>query len=460
MNRRILEDVKINTHKQPVRTPKADVVFKDLDNHNPSRKVESPVYENTNKYDFLEKKIASKPIDRSQQRIPQTPQLPRKHTFSKIILTLFILSLAIGAVYLLSTVFLKANVTVVAKNKSFDLKNQKFTASRVNTNNVPFELMIVSDSVYQDVVLTSSREANDKAKGEITLYNEFSNKPQKIVAGSFLSDEKGKSYKIDVGVTIPGYTMDKEDKEKIIPGQVSVGITSFLPGEAYNGSPESFSINSFKGTTKYQKIYGKTKTPLSGGIVGLVYVLDENEKAGIMSKTGESQDKLLRKLSAQVPEGYILYGEAVNFAFELSNNIVSKTPDVKIELKGTLSAMLLKEEDLSNALINKLLPGISKKERAEIVKPKLDGLKFNFTDKDQLVNKEIESFDFELTGALPINWLPDSDLLKKELAGKEKTNVTGIFKQDPGISSAGVKIMPFWSKKLPLDIKNINIILK
>lgn len=460
MNRRILEDVKINTRKQPIRTPKADVVFNDLDNHNPTRRVAAPIYESTNKYDFLEKKVASRPVDHSQQRISQTPQLPRKHTFSKIILTIFILSLMVGAVYLFSTVFLKANVTVVAKNKSFDLKNQKFTASRVNENNVPFELMIVSDSVYQDVVLTSSMDANDKAKGEITLYNEFSNKPQKIIVGSFLSDEKGKSYKIDTSVTIPGYTVDKDDKEKIVPGQVSVGITSFLPGDAYNGSPESFSINSFKGTTKYQKIYGKIKTPLSGGIVGLVYVLDENEKAGIMSKTGESQDKLLRKLSAQVPEGYILYPEAVNFAFELSDNIVSKTPDVKIELKGTLSAMLLKEEDLSNALINKLLPGISKKERAEIIQPKLDGLKFNFSDKEQLVNKEIESFDFELTGTLPINWLPDSALLKTELAGKEKTNVTGIFKQDPGIASAGVKIIPFWSKKLPLDIKNINIILK
>jgi len=359
---------------------------------------------------------------------------------------------------LLSTVYLSAKVTVVAKNKTFDLKNQKFTASKLKSSGIPFELMIVEDKDYKDVLLTNSKEVSEKAKGEITLFNEYSNKVQKITAETFISDEKGKTYKFDSTVSIPGYTEDKA--KKITPGQVTASVTAFLPGEAYNGNPESFSVNSFKGTDKFKKIYGKAKTSISGGMTGLVFLLGEEEKADLLLKTSTSKEKLLRKLSAQVPQGYLLYPDAVGFTYELGENTVSKTPDAKIEMKGTLSAVLIKESELSNAIINKLLPNISEKERGEILDPKLSDLAFDFVDKNQSINKEVENFDFELTGNIYTKWSPNTLELRDQLVSKEKNNVVSIFKQDPGILSAGVSVIPFWSKKLPDNVKNIKIILK
>jgi len=41
-----------------------------------------------------------------------------------------------------------------------------------------------------------------------------------------------------------------------------------------------------------------------------------------------------------------------------------------------------------------------------------------------------------------------------------KDNVLAIFRQDPGISSALVKLVPPWQKYIPSDISKINIILK
>lgn len=443
MNRKIIEDVKINSHKI-LKTPD-DVIKKEV---------------SSNKYDFL-KKINKKTNDDNQfslPRISQTPQMPSKgRPFNKIILSAFLLSLFIGIFYLLSTVFLRTNITIVAKDKIFELKHQKFITSKNKANNIPFEIMILSDSDYKDVILTKTLEVSDKAKGEIYLYNEYSNKPVKIGAGTFVSDENGKTYKTDVAVTIPQYKLDKAN---IVPGQISVPITAFLSGEAYNGNPAFFTINSFKGTDKYKKIYGKPKTPLSGGMAGLVYVLDDKEKENLLSSTASFKEKLFQKLGAQVPVGYILYPDAVNFSYEFGENLSSKTPNAKIEMKGTLSAILLKESELSNFLINKLLPNLSPKERSEIMKPNPRGLSFNFVNKEMYINKDIESFEFELTGELLINWRPDLEEIKTLLVDKNKNEIPAIFKEDPAIASASVKIIPFWSKKMPSSLKNINITIK
>ncbi|MFA6392530.1 MAG: hypothetical protein WCW54_00370 [Candidatus Paceibacterota bacterium] len=414
----------------------------------------------SDKYDFLKKKEKGKELSRSTKRIPDTPRMrDRNRPFNKTILFFFVLSIAIGAFYLLSTEFLSAKITIIHKNQTFELSHDKFTGGKLSSGNIPFEVMIVSDNQSKDVVYTSSLDASEKAKGEITLYNEYSTKVQKITAGTFISDEKGKSYKIDKTVSIPGYTLD--GVKAIIPGQISVGITAFLAGDTYNGSPATFSINSFKGTTKYKKIYGQTKIPLTGGMVGLVYILDEKEKTDILSNTTALKEKLLRKLSAQVPKGYILYPDIVNFSHEIvGENVVSKNPNTTIEIKSTVSAFLMKEDDLSEFLIQKLLPNISPKERSEILNPDLSLLSFNFVNKDQVVSKDIDSFDFELTGSLPLDWKPDVLELKDVLVGKKKVEIPDILKQDPGISSASIRIFPLWSKSLPENAKKINIILK
>lgn len=475
MSKIILQDIKLNTNKvqppvvkeiTPVvnlsnplpkidTKPNIEISSSDNPSINQNQNIEKAIVNNSSKYDFLKKRNS---IYSSNKRISDTPQLPhnnKKPLVSKTILFIFILTLLVGIFYLFSTVFFKAKVTVIPKNKVFSIEGEKFRAAK--NKEIPFEVMIVDDSEIKNVVLTSSKEVSEKAKGEITLYNEFSNKPQKIASGSFISDDKGKSYKIDSTINIPGYTMNDS---KIVPGEVVTAITSFLPGEAYNGSPDAFYINSFKGTDKYKKIYGKIKSPLAGGVVGLVYVVDVAEKDKVLSNVSTTKDKLFKKLNAQVPVGYLLYPDAVNYSYEIDESVVSKTPDAKLNVKGTLSAILLKKTELSSSMIDRLLPDVSKKERSEILEPDLSSLVFNFVNKTQVITKEMEDFEFELKGNVPLNWKPETEDLKKALIGKNKNEIPDIFKQDPGISSASVSIIPFWSKKLPNALNKIDIILK
>ena len=306
-------------------------------------------------------------------------------------------------------------------------------------------------------MLTEPKDISIKAGGSVTLYNEFSTASQKLLAGTFLADEEGKAYKTDSIVVVPGYKLDKD--KKIIPGQVSVSITAFLPGETYNGSPDNFYITSFKGTSKYSKIYGKLKSPLTGGISGLVYTLNDKDKLNIENMANFSfKEELMRKVIAQVPAGYILYPDAVSFDYKIDDDSVySKTPSAEIQIEGTFSVVLLNEESLLSNIIKVSLSDIGKEEISEIKIPNISELVFSFKDIDQLITKETNSIYFYLTGDLDAVWNPNLEILKTKLIGINKNEVLPIFRLDPGISSAIVKIFPPWQKYTPEDINKINI---
>lgn len=454
MNRKIFEDVKVNHIKKTQIIPNKDIIINDIGNHNPTNFIK----DKSSKYEFLKKKNNN--LESQNIKISRSPHLPiknKKLSISKVLIFFLIISMVVGLVYLFSTILLKVNIVITPKSKIFELKHQKLVAGNAKSQ-IPFEVMIVSDSEYRDIVLTNSKEVSEKAKGEIILYNEYSVNKQKILSGSYISDEKGKAYKIDSSIYIPGYTLDKS--KKIIPGQVSVGITAFLPGDTYNGNPELLNFNSYKNTDKYKKIYGKIKTKLDGGTIGLVYMLGDNEKEEILNKSFSFKEKLIRKLSAQVPLGYILYPDATNYSCIINDNTYSKTPNYKIEIKCNLTAMLLKENELSDSIINLMLPNIDEKEKREILPPTLSVLSLNFPDKTEVIYKDIQNLNFELSGNLSINWSPNIEEIKEILKSKNKDDVSVIFKSDPGILSAKMNIIPFWSKVLPSDVKNINIIIK
>jgi len=396
----------------------------------------------------------------SNQRLERTPQIKTKpKILHKSTLIIFILSIIVGGIYWGGDIFSKIDITITSKHQLITYKNKQFVASKeLNDDSINFEIMIVSDKKIKNITLTDSKDVSIKAKGSITLYNEFSSNPQKILAETFLSDNNGKAYKTDTVVTIPGYKIDKN--KKIIPGQASVNITAFLPGEAYNGSPTDFHINSFKETTKYNKIYGKLKSPLVGGALGLIYILNDSDRTAIdIIAQSSFKEDLLKQVEALVPPGYILYPNALTFSYTVGDNVLSKTSNGEIEIEGTLSVVLLKEKSLMDNIIKISLPDIKGDELREIKISDLSKLSFNFMNKEQPITKDMSSLSFSLTGDIDAVWNPDVELLKTKLLGAPKNNVLPIFRQDPGIASALLKIFPPWQKYIPNDSSKINIIV-
>ncbi len=395
-----------------------------------------------------------------KQRLQSTPQVINKgKIIRKPLLFFLLLVLLICGLYLIGKLRHEVNIVLTQKEQVANLDNQKFIASKDgNEENIEFEIMIISDKKFKKIVLTEPKEVSIKAKGSIILYNEFSTTPQKLLAGTFVSDNDGKTYQINETVTIPGYSIDGG---KILPGNVDVPIQSFLPGENYNGSPADFKIISFKGTNKYAKIYGKLKIPLAGGATGLYYSLNDVDKIKIKEIAKSSlRNDLLNQVKVLFPEEYILFPEATAFTYTNNDDFISKTPEAEIEIEGVLSVVLFKKESLINNIIKLSLPDVTKDELKEINIFDLEKLSLSFSDKDQTVTKETTSVSLRANGKVDLVWTPNVEMLKSKLLGKQKNEVLPILSQDKGLAAASVKIFPPWNKYLPLDLSKINITFK
>jgi len=381
----------------------------------------------------------------------------------KSILIFFVLSLLIGGGYYASNIFFKADVVITEKHQTFNLLDKQFNLSKKPNEIINFGVMIIPDKKEKEVVFTESQNISQKAKGEIALYNEFSTKPQTLTAGTFIADNTGKAYKTDKTISIPGFT---SNKSKVVPGLVVTSITAFLPGSSYNGAPTDFFITSFKNNTKYKKIYGKAHTEFTGGAEGQVFKIDKAQKDAIDVEIASSslKDSMLKKI--EVPPGFILYPDATTFLAVADYGVLSSTPNTKVVINSTLSAFLIKEDDLSNALIKEFIPNVSParnasaggdKELNEIKIQNIDKLKFSFTNKNQTISKDMESISFSLNGSLEAIWHPNLNSLKSSLSGVSKNTTQAIFSQDVGIERATVKIFPPWAPYLPSDISKIHI---
>lgn len=467
MVRRIIEDIRPN--KRKISTPTISEVVSLPKLIVPQQKYQEKKEEVKGKLEeikekqgkkegVIEKYLKRKKIER--QRLQRTPQLKvESKILHKSTLIFFIFSIIVGGIYWGGDIFQKAEVTIIPKHQLITYKDKQFTALQdSNDNSINFEIMITSDKKLKNVTLTESKNVSIKAQGSIILYNEYSANPQKLLAGTFLSDDNGKAYKTDTVVTIPGYK--KDSNKKIIPGTASVNITAFLPGEAYNGSPTDFHINSFKETTKYTKIYGKLKSPIAGGALGLGYSLNDSDRAVIDTMAQSSfKEDLLREVRALVPPGYILYPNALTFSYKIGDNILSKTSNAEIEMEGSLSVVLLKEKSLMDNIIKISLPNIKDDELKEIEISDLSNLSFNFTNKGEIITKDMTSISFSLSGDMDAIWNPNVESLKSRLIGVHKNDVLPIFRLDPGIASALVKIFPPWQKYIPNDISKINVVV-
>ncbi len=434
---------------------------KNFDNFifNPSEKIKDNKINNDNLNKILYEKKSKQPhLNDSEIKILKNEKYINNTKKSKINWYLFFAFsvVIVFILYFTFNFFETTKILIDNREDVFTLNNKKFTLSKNSNSGIPFEIMIVEGDDYKNINLTEMSEVSIKSKGEVIFYNQYSQKDEKLIKGTRISDEKGILYTLDEDIIIPGYTTDPNGE--IIPGSVLTTATSFIAGDSYNGSPKNFKINSFKDTVKYDKIYAQAKTDFTGGISGNVYILN-SENLGILNSYKEStfKNNLIRKMKAQVPDGYVFYGTAITFYPSTNENFYFKDSNAKVPVFGRLASVLIKKDYLEDSIIKNLIPGISEQELSEIEIMGIDDLSFKFSNENELIEKDINDVVFNLSGSLQFIWNPKTDILAKSLMGVNKDEVVSILKKDPGIRNATAKIFPPWSKDLPYNISRIKI---
>jgi len=346
--------------------------------------------------------------------------------------------------YVLLSVFSSATVEITAKESQFKL-------SRPVTFTLPYEEIRISESGEKDGKSINTETVNQKAHGEIAIYNAFSSSSQVLVINTRFRTKEGNIYRIQKQVMVPGATV--VDGE-ITPSKIITEVVSDTEGEEFNvESGTTFDIPGFVGGPRYEKFYGEAVEPIDGGFVGEVKIVGESE-AGEALKSAEADaittaNNILRD---SIPEGLVALAEKEISVADSSIEPSIGDPGEKFTAKATAtgSFVLIDEEKLLSELEELLFddfPGAENNLRL------IDNTGIVLIKKDSSTGEAI----FELREEINVSWLADEEMLTTALSKVKVKQIPDVFKQYEAILSAEVKFSPSWWRRIPSKPGRIHV---
>lgn len=395
--------------------------------------------------DIIKKKIIK------TEEAPAVKAPAKTHTWAKIRILYWVLGIIVflALFFWLSLYFSSVTVKITPKqgftNIDFNLEANKGASISISTSTgLAFETMQMEYEQSQEVLATGSVDGGQKAGGIIVIYNTYPSKSQKLVAQTRFESPDGKIYRIQEAVTIPAN------------GSIEAKVYADEPGPEYNIKLVDFTIPGFKGTASYQKIYGRSKTEMTGGFLGKANVVSEGDLNSARNKLKPVIEKYLREnILKQKPEGYILYAGAIKVDFiddpagpKAGDKVDSQNKKFTFKEKGMATGYLMKKEDLSKAVVVKYLGGADDS-NARV--NNVGELEFKLLDNFGNGNK----ISFNLKGIAHIIWKVDKTSLLNDFISADNGNYTSILAKYPLIEQAEIIFKPFWWRVISTNPSHI-----
>ncbi|MCK4592321.1 hypothetical protein KAT63_02660 [Candidatus Parcubacteria bacterium] len=400
----------------------------------------------------MEEKITKPIIKASKKTVTILPSLSSK------IVALFIFISFVAVLLAVAFILPKADINIVLK-KEIAAYDFEFIAHRslskidaVN-NKIPLEKIEITSEESGNYPATGKKHVQEKASGEITVFNEYSSSPQRIVATTrFLSKNDGKLFRIKEAMTIPGFSrVEGVD----VPGQVTIKVYADKPGEEYNIGPDSFHLPKLQeiGSPKYASIYARSIKSMSGGMDKEVTYFSQSdyitaEEKLVKSAKEKNEKDFLNKISEKV---LLLENTKKEEKLEISTDVeVGNIVDsFQMSVKAEASAFLISRADLDE-IINKKINS-----RLDTNKKLLDNSR-NYEIGEAAINEDERiAIPIHINQGLIIKI--DIDKLKKDIAGKSEAELKSYFSNMSGVKSTDISLWPFWVRNIPSSYEKINI---
>jgi|GEM_PF-1370769 len=222
--------------------------------------------------------------------------------------SLIITGVFLLVVFVVLAIFLpKATVTVTFPAQA---KDQTLTLNAKTVDDSQ-ELTVVGNLVTSDkdgtkaITATGKKDIGSKATGTITITNKYKDssgagKDQTFSAGTKATDTKSKLvFTLNSAVTVGKVTYNSSTGQPIYQSK-DVAVTAAEPGEAYNISPSSFTINGALSDTT-----ATSSSSFSGGLTKQVTVLSQDDVDKAMTDlknqvTTQATDDIKAKANQQM----------------------------------------------------------------------------------------------------------------------------------------------------------------
>lgn len=391
----------------------------------------------------------------AQEKAPlsasKPPRKGTKRPFLKKKFFWFVSALAlVFVIFLVSTIFAGANITIEPRQEKSAIDGT-FTAVRSNEggSGITYQVMALSDSASVEVPADQEEEVRERASGQIVVYNAHSSASQRLIKNTRFETSDGKVYRIDESVVVPGTTVENGE---IVPGSLEVTVYADEPGEEYNIGLTDFTVPGFRGDPRFETFYARSKTDITGGFSGVRRSPTEEDLNAAKQELEEQlRGSLIDSASAQKPEGFTLYQDAMDITFD-DLEMEESGRNVTVTMRGTLQALIFNTDKLETFIAEQSLASY---EGSPIRILNLNDIDFALVSRDVL--EEQSQAQFTLSGGVTIVWDINEEDLQTKLAGLPKGEFQQVLADYPNINRAQASIRPFWKRSFPDDPSNITV---
>ena len=450
MPRRV-QDIVPNSHRSIREIP--------IERNTLSAPIEPPKKRSSNNVTL--KKLTDLSDDTTIRRISITP--PRGKTKRKsrrwIVILISIVVVVSGIGYVASVYFSRASFTLVPRSVPIAVNSTYVAQNAPDKAALTYEIAAVKGSASAIVPATDGPTISTQAKGKVTLYNSYTAQSQRLIAGTRLSDESGRIYRIVNSINIPGYTTVNG---VVTPGTLVTNITADKAGQEYNqvssSATSNFKIVAYKGTSRYDSIYARLTSDLTGGYVGTKKNISP---ALIASTTVELQAKLtaslLSEIKGSIPQGYIMYPTGYTTAFQAPVTSGTDPRSATLTQQGTLYGILFKKDELISRIAGE--DAISAFAEFDYTTPGLESIEFSIANKKDFSPIKKNTLIIKLRGDIMLIGTIPVDDLKAKLAGlslPDTADVLRSFKPVVNIEKSSGQVTPPWAN-VPSNTENITV---
>lgn len=359
--------------------------------------------------------------------------------------------LIVAGVVIFSLFFGSATITINPVKHDLVLKE-----TTISIDSIKHEQLSTEISKDKEVVANGTVKVDRKATGKVVLYNSFNSSTQKLVEGTRLETPNGLIYKLKSTVVIPA---QKTTAGKKVPGSIEADVEASETGEKYNQGFKDFNVVAYKGSDRYDTIYGRSKTALANGYSGVVpniLTKDINTavaeiKEAILKEADEYFEKKAKSKGdtfVYIPTTKeVTYGETKQ---EVSKN--GKTATISINAK--ITATLFDSTELFEQIIKTQTETTNSEGTASSTSIEDASAEIVYTGETSKLKVDVEA-DSKITvsGATTISSAIDAPKVKKAVSGLEKEQAIGAIKRLVELENIEIDIRPWWNKKLPSSDK-------
>jgi hypothetical protein len=380
---------------------------------------------------------------------------PRKGGGRTILLIAIIAVL--GILIFLTTILLRgADITVYPKYRDVTVQATFTALQSPSAAELGYELLTLEEIGERTVAATGSEEAEERATGEITVYNAHSTDSQRLIKNTRFESPDGKIYRINDSIVVPGYT--KDGSGKIVPGSTTVSVFADAPGEAYNIAPTRFTVPGLKGSDQFENIYAESKAPMNGGFIGTKLIVEESSLAQAQDAIRtELREKLLGRLQNERPSGFTLYSDAVKIGFESLPSIDAGANEATVREKAILTVPIFAEGPFAQYIAQNTITEYAG-EAVRIEDPSKLAFAYTATSSPEAALRQDNRLEFSLAGNIRVIWDYDENQLREDVAGVAKSDLPSVLATYPAIERATTVIRPFWKRSFPETPQKIRII--